>query len=272
MTGLKREGLNMKIFSRAVLFASNVFLMLWSTCAIAQADFPDIPQHLAIARLLVKNTKPQDNQYSLGNQFISFPGDSPSSKYSVKADCSGFLLAIFERAKYPTHSQMAFLVASSKRKRPAAEDFVFSIENEKGFRQIKNIGNIKPGDLLAHAMLNKEDQSQTSTTGHVFLIDSYPKPINPRKPIVDGTGQFEISIIDSNEEYVGADDSRLADPAGKIKGLGTGTIRIYSDANGELVGWARTFKNSTRFFSYSPQFPSDTKLRKAAIGRPEAAN
>jgi hypothetical protein len=77
-----------------------------------------------------------------------------------------------------------------------------------------------------------------------------------------------VSVIDSNEEHVGADDTRLLDPSNKILGLGKGTIRIYSDANGELVGWARTFRNSSKFFSYSPRFPSDTKARKAAIGRP----
>jgi hypothetical protein len=103
------------------------------------------------------------------------------------------------------------------------------------------------------------------------LINSSPRPIEPRKPIVEGTRQFEISIIDSSDEHVGEDDSRLADPSNKIKGLGKGTLRLYADASGELVGWARTFKNA-RFFSYSPQFPSDTKLRKAAIGRPVTGN
>jgi hypothetical protein len=129
---------------------------------------------------------------------------------------------------------------------------------------------MKPGDLLAHAMLDKEVQKQTGTTGHVFLINSAPKPIGSKRPLVAGTRQFEVSIIDSNEEHVGSDDSRLARPSNKITGLGKGTIRLYADASGELVGWARTFPNSNRFFSYSPKFPSDTKLRKAAIGRPVA--
>lgn len=117
-----------------------------------------------------------------------------------------------------------------------------------------------------------KDQKQTGTTGHVFLIDGYPKPITPRNPVIEGTEQFEVSVIDSNEEYVGADDSRLVDPSNKIKGLGRGTIRIYADSEGGLVGWARTFKNSNRFFSYSSRFPSDTKLRKAAVGRPVTEN
>ncbi|TFW02974.1 hypothetical protein E4K72_13215 [Oxalobacteraceae bacterium OM1] len=145
---------------------------------------------------------------------------------------------------------------------------MYSIETEKGFRQIHDARTIAPGDILAHAMLNIDDKRQTGTTGHVFLINSDPKPIEPREPVVVGTQQFEISIIDSNEEHVGADDTRLADPANKLTGLGRGTIRLYVDADGKLVGWARTFKVTKRFFSYDSRFPSDTKLRKAAIGRP----
>ena len=232
----------------------------------------DVPKHLVIARELVDNLKPEDNHYSLGGTAVSFPGDIFSSGYAMKADCSGFLLAIFERAKYPTQGQMEFLVYGPKRKRPTAEDFVYSIEKEKGFTHILHVTDIKAGDLLAHAMLNVEDQRQTGTTGHVFLINSVPKSVAVRKPVVEGTRQFEVSIIDSNEEYVGADDSRIADPANKITGLGKGTIRLYADSNGELVGWARTFLSTNRFFSYSPKFPSDTKLRKAAIGRPIAGN
>jgi len=247
-------------------------LALWAPNAGAQADPAGVPRHLAIARELVEHTRPENNQYKLGSQFISFPGD-PAGKYQVRADCSGFLLAIFARAKYPTRSMMGFLPGTSRKgKRPASEDFVHSIEMEQGFRRIRDIRDIRPGDLLAHAMLDLADQKQTGTTGHVFLIDSVPKAIPPRIPVVAGTTQFEIAIIDSNEEHVGTDDTRLADPANKVKGLGRGTIRIYADADGALVGWARTFRHVKRFFSYDSRFPSDTKLRKAAIGRPVAGD
>jgi hypothetical protein len=243
----------MSIYVRTVLFASLVFLLLCYPFLKVRADSTEIPKHLALARELVDNIKPEDNRYSLGDQAISFPEDLFSSKYS-------------------TQYQMSFLVPSPARRRLVAEDFVFSIEKEAGFKRIRGVRDIKPGDLLAHAMLNIDDKRQTGTTGHVFLINSYPKQIKPRNPIVEGTEQFEVSIIDSNEEHVGADDSRLVDPSNKIKGLGKGTIRVYSDSNGELVGWARTFKNTNKFFSYSPQFPSDTKARKAAVGRPIAGN
>jgi hypothetical protein len=228
----------------------------------------EIPRHLTLARELLAQIAPENNHYVLGGQLISFPGDPGSNMYAMKADCSGFLLALFDRAGYSTRSRMMFLKDSRLRKRPRSEDFVLSIENEAGFKRIRIVDDIRPGDLLAHAMLKLEDQKQTGTSGHVMLINSQPTPISPRKPRIAGTRQFQVSIIDSNAEHLGDDDSRLADPANKILGLGSGTLRIYVDAKGKLVGWARTFAKSDRFFSYSPRFPSDTKLRKAAVGRP----
>ncbi len=125
--------------------------------------------------------------------------------------------------------------------------------------------------FLLHAPEGPRQYLQDGT-GHVFLINSRPTQVAARKPVVAGTRQFEVSVIDSNEEHLGDDDSRLMDPSNKIAGLGAGTIRIYADSNGELVGWARTFSRSTRFFSYSPRFPSDTKARKAAVGRPSTGS
>jgi hypothetical protein len=55
-----------------------------------------------------------------------------------------------------------------------------------------------------------------------------------------------------------------------VTGVGAGTIRLYADAGGRIVGWARNYRDA-RFFSYDPAFPSDTKRRKAAVGRPLAA-
>jgi hypothetical protein len=233
---------------------------------LAAASAEDVPRHLALAREMVENIQPADNQYKLGGEFLSFPGDAPGSRYAMRADCSGFLLATFERAGYHIRERMPFLVAGPRRNRPRAEDFVLSIEQEKGFRRIVRVTDIRPGDLLAHAMLDVADQKQTGTTGHVFLVDSAPKKIWGWNPVVSGTGQYEVSVIDSNNELVGDDDTRLR--ANREGGVGRGTIRLYANAEGELVGWARTFPKTNLFFSYDPRFPSETRRRKAAVGRP----
>lgn len=247
-------------------------LCLLALAAIAgngSAIAADIPPHLEIARELLNNIKPEDNQYSLGESVITFPHDLFSSRYSMRADCSGFVAAIFSRAKYPVLSKMVFLNDNGRRHKFAAEDFVLSIEQERGFTRIQKVASIQPGDVIAHRMLKMEDKQSAGTTGHVFLINGIPQLVQVRAPEIPGTVQYEVGVIDSNREFVGSDDTRLSNPAKPVYGLGAGTIRLYADeVTGELVGWARTFKNATKFFSYSARFPSDTKLRVGYIGRP----
>ena len=227
----------------------------------------DIPRHLGLARELVDNIRPENNEYKLGGEYVSFPGDSPSAGYAMRADCSGLLLSLFARSGYQVRSQMPFLVNTPGRRRPRAEDFVLSIEKERGFKRLTRVQEIRPGDILAHAMLEVEDKQHAGTTGHVFLISSAPRKIWGWNPVVSGTTQYEVEVIDSNRELLGDNDTRIA--TGKTEGLGRGTIRLYADAEGLLVGWAPTFNRSKVFFSYDPRFPSQTKKRKAAIGRPQ---
>jgi hypothetical protein len=233
----------------------------------------EVPRHLEIARELLQNIKPEDNRYSLGESIITFPQDLFSSRYSMRADCSGFVMALLNRAKYPVQSRMVFLNDNGRRHRYLAEDFVLSIEKEKGFTRVSRVESIQPGDVIAHRMLNAEDKLSSGTTGHVFLVNSTATRIPARAPEIAGTLQYEVGIIDSNREFVGSDDTRLSEPGKPVYGLGAGTIRLYADAeSGELVGWARTFKSATKFFSYSARFPSDTKLRVGYIGRPVIAD
>jgi hypothetical protein len=243
------------------------FSVFMAGMAVAAAETSAVPRHLALARELVQNIQPEDNQYVLGGETISFPGDAGSSRYAMKADCSGFALALFARSGYSIRAQMRFLIETPTRKRPRAEDFVLSIEDGRGFKRILDVAEVRPGDVYAHAMLSKEDQVETGTTGHVMIVDTAPRRIAPQPPIVPGTEQYALEVIDSNEEMLGSDDTRVAH--GSKPGLGRGTIRMYADADGRLVGWARTFRKAI-FYSYDPRFKSDSrKARKAAVGRPE---
>ena len=241
-------------------------LLLLAGAAVAAAEAPEVPRHLALARELVQNVQPEDNQYVLGGETITFPGDAGSSRYAMKADCSGFALALFARSGYGIRTQMRFLVDTPRRRRPRAEDFVLSIEEQRGFKRILFVADVRPGDIYAHAMLSKQDQAETGTTGHVMIVDTAPRKIAPQPPLVAGTEQYALDVIDSNEEMLGSDDTRVAH--GSKPGLGRGTIRMYADADGRLVGWARTFRKAI-FYSYDPRFKSDSrKARKAAVGRP----
>jgi hypothetical protein len=128
-------------------------LLFMAGAAASAAETPEVPRHLALARELVQNIEPGDNQYILGGETITFPGDAGSSRYAMKADCSGFALALFARSGYSIRTQMQFLVDTPRRRRPRAEDFVLSIEEERGFKRIFHVADVRPGDIYAHAAL-----------------------------------------------------------------------------------------------------------------------
>ena len=81
----------------------------------------------------------------------------------------------------------------------------------------------------------------------------------PRKPLVDGLDQYEVTIIDTSQEAKSRDDTRFVSDAalrdeneakGKqrgsvaspnYKGVGRGHIRFYADGAGDIKGIAFSF-------------------------------
>ena len=96
--------------------------------------------------------------------------------------------------------------------------------------------------------------------GHILFIDSPPVKLEkPRKPLVDGLDQYEVTIIDTSQEAKSKDDTRFVSDAalrdeneakGKqrgsvaspnYKGVGRGHIRFYADGTGDIKGIAFSF-------------------------------
>jgi len=254
------------------LIISTRWLALLLIAGIAlpcRADEPAIPKYIAEARELVQNVKPEDNAYDLGGNRISFPGDLFSSAYVARADCSGFVSAMLDRADYPTARRMSFAPDPfSRHRRYRAEDFLYSIEAENGFTAVKRIEDMQIGDIIALGLVSANDKQRLQVTGHVMFVNGAPKLIDSREPIIDGTRQFEVSIVDSRESSTGPEDTRNG--PSKLSGVGIGALRLYADVDGKLVGWARTFKVA-KFFSADQRFPSSNPNSPAiqmAMGRP----
>ena len=93
-----------------------------------------------------------------------------------------------------------------------------------------------------------------------MFIDSLPVKLEkPRKPLVDGLDQYEVTIIDTSQEAKSRDDTRFVSDAalrdeneakGKqrgsvaspnYKGVGRGHIRFYADGAGAIKGIAFSF-------------------------------
>lgn len=200
----------------------------------AQPAAPAIPKHLAVAENLVANLNLANTNYEHGTPTVKFTVPVESH-----TDCSGFIDALLEHTYGFDSDTLKKWLDSS---RPTARRYHDAIENAKGFKQIAHVQDILPGDILAVKYLKKSDN-----TGHVMLVADRPLQIQSQAPLMSGTLQWQVTVIDSSESGHGPTDTRHKQgPDGKDHdGLGKGVFRIYTDAQGSVVGFTwSTFANS----------------------------
>jgi hypothetical protein len=122
------------------------------------------------------------------------------------------------------------------------------------FTNITNIANIASGDLISI--------KYTSTTGASMMVDVAPVAWSPATaPLQTGTSQWIVGIIDSTTTPHGDTDSRWhADVDGAHdQGVGTGDMRLYTDATGAIVGYTWTLDNGSVYY--------DQATRQLGVGR-----
>lgn len=226
------EKLRFKLLEIALLAT-----LLTSSVTFAQNE--DFPKHLMLARELLVNVSKDKNRYTHTDQ-ISFPSDRFSSGYAMNADCSGFVAAFLSRSASVTLNQM--VKVTGNRTRPLSEDFTLSILKERGFKRVNRIEDVRPGDIFAWEFSNFLDAKAARNTGHTMIIDTIPKKIKSRGPVLENTEQYKIWVIDSSRGPHGPDDTRRQDKEEEIDGLGRGRFRLYVDDQGNIIGYAKNFK------------------------------
>ncbi|MBG1258536.1 NlpC/P60 family protein [Nostoc commune] len=201
----------------------------------------------------------QSSQYQRSKPTVTWKGVNGASNYVSIADCSGFMSELLRHSygDYFTPERFEQWIREKQRKRPLAEDFHYAIVNRKDFIQIKKLTQVQPGDIIAIEYPDGEDN-----TGHVMLVAETPQEIEAKSPLVKGTKQWKVKVVDQSRSGHGEKDSRRIKDS-QIKdiycrendsfycGLGEGTIRIYtSEENDSLLGytWSR-FKNSEYYCS-----------------------
>jgi hypothetical protein len=220
--------------------AASVLLMA-SINALAQ-DAPPVPKYLELARELVATVKPENNKYMFnGPEGVRWKGDLFTNENSVNAACSSFVQAVFERANDPTiYKVRSFVTGRSKYTR--APDWYAASINGSGLKKVETLNEVKPGDLFIFVCNDSCTTSQGNAQGHITIVDMKPQKADPKNPIVEGTEQWELTIIDSADAAHDRNDTRFV-PKGekKITGVGRGTYRIYTDAAGVPVGYTNGF-------------------------------
>jgi len=195
-----------------------------------------VPKHLMAARNLVEHLDLSNTNYEHGQGNIVWTG-TPESH----TDCSGFIDHLLMHVY--GYDKDAFKRWFDSR-RPTAARYHDAIVEQKGFTQLQSVKELRPGDLIAIKYLTRTDN-----TGHIMLVAEAPEHIAAKKPMVENTEQWTVTVIDSSMSGHGTTDTRHKQGAdGKDHdGLGRGVFRLYTNKQGKVVGFAWSTLGASEF-------------------------
>jgi len=211
---------------------------------------PAAPPHFALVDSLLRDLRPQDTNYQHKPTLVAWAGDPDHERAECRADCSGLVTAVLARAYSLSDADVADLFGA---KRPRARNFHDAIAAARAFRRVA-FADALPGDVLAISF-----PAGSEDTGHVMFVASPPRARDATPPIVPGTTQWELDVVDSTGSPHGPSDPRYSKTGRPRTGAGRGTIRIYTQASGAIAGYAWSTGAKSEFRAQ--------ETRDAALGR-----
>ncbi len=209
-----------------------------------------IIEHLDLAELLVATVLPSTNSYGDPTQ-ITWEGSNGLNHSTNRSKCATLVTQLFERAYNPDY--VAWFGCTS----PHAASYHDAIEAEDGFTRIASILDVKPGDIIAIQYndagctnLTCGTFSTCTSTGHVAMVADVPRARTASAPLVSGTTQYSLEIIDTSTSYHGTDDTRYQSEVGGAndQGVGQGTMRLYVK-NSAIVGHSWSTSSGSAYYS-----------------------
>ena len=225
-----------------------LFLILLSftllSCEESTDDTAVKLNHLTEARKLVENILPENNEYSLTDTYVTWAGSDGAVIYSNKSSCSSFVTHLLMHSYGITAGTFVEYFGEDF---PEAEDYYDRIADESVFMKIDNISLVEEGDFIAVKYL----ETDRTNTGHMMLVNSEPVQRDASSPLIGGTIQWEIEIIDVSTSGHGPDDTRLKSDGSWNSGAGRGVLRAYTDTEGAFAGYSWSTYSGSEFQNYS---------------------
>ena len=257
------------IMKTSLLFPLFVVLILSSctkensTAFVSSNDFsyqnPSAVQAAAVtnftpyywSNLLVANVTPPNNSYINGAGSVTWTGQSGATAYTCNTDCSG----LFNKILTQTYGYSGtYFQTWTGATRPLAKHYYNEIVTNDHFTQISAVSQIAQGDMIA--IKYPED---LANTGHCLLVVAPPTLRTATAPLVAGTTQYEVSVIDCASSGHGSTDTRFITSSTWEDGVGKGVFRIYVGTGGSIKGYSwSTYSTSTYY---------DKTQRPLAVGR-----
>ena len=219
-----------------------VFGGLWliGRVAAAGAAGDAVPPHVRDAEALVAGVSPADNAYVHKGCYIHWPGEAGATAYGNRTDCSDFAALLLE---HTYHLSAAGMTKLTGKHRPLASTWHDAIgAGRGGLTEVKSLADARAGDLMAVKYPPGEGD-----TGHVMLIVGPPARRTASAPVVPGTVQWDVPIIDSSKSGHGPSDTRHRPDGTFDNGVGKGQVRLYTGADGAVAGYAWSDAEKSEF-------------------------
>jgi hypothetical protein len=197
--------------------------------------------HLKVAMELVQSVSPEHTSYRHTDCTVEWRGDTGAASSICHTDCSGLVTAVLKRTYSLTDDNFRQWLHA---RRPVARHYYAAIEKKEGFLPVATVPEARPGDLLA---VKYEQAKKGDNTGHVMIVATAPRERTATEPIVSGTRQWEVKVVDQSSSYHGHADTRYTEGKKKHGGVGAGVMRIYSDADGNVVGYTWSTSRKSKF-------------------------
>lgn len=203
------------------------------------------------ANLMVQNVLPQNNTYNTSVNLVTWAGQNGATAYQCTTVCSGFLTKILTQTYGYTSNYFQTWTGSTS---PHAATYYNEIVTHDHFNQISQVSQVLQNDIIA-----LQYPAGSSSTGHIMIVASTPVLRTASAPLITGTSQYEVTILDCSSTGHGSTDTRYISSGNFRSGAGRGVFRLYVNSTGSIVGYTwSTYSNST-YYTQSQ--------RQLAIGR-----
>jgi hypothetical protein len=193
------------------------------------------PPRLKAALAVVDSIDADKNTYSYEHPYVKWKGTAENDAYEVHCDCSFFIDALEEHADGLTADDLQKLTGT---KHPHARQWYEAVAKAPAdgpLVRIDKLADARPGDFLVTAYPPGEGKRDT---GHIMLLAETPTKRTASEPVIDGTTQWDVPVIDSSKSHHGKDDTRVHADGTVGTGVGKGIFRLYTNADGTVAGYA----------------------------------
>ena len=199
--------------------------------------------HLEWARKLIDGVAPETNVHASRPTVVSWAGVDGASETRNRSVCSALVAHLLMRAYGYRAADFAPWLGG---RFPRAAGFHDAIADGHGFDRVRRVEYIRPGDVLAIKY-----PPGTRPTGHVLLAAARPAERRATAPVVPGTAQYELSVIDSSHTGHGPADTRHYAKGKYHSGVGQGVFRLYAAADGTIAGYSWSVTKASEFYAPS---------------------